>query len=399
MTIAVSAPSTHLPPIGRIQTHSTEDLTKAVRYLRLIYNPDVRGIRRVDRRERTIQGLTPPTTLTPSLKPGSRHPSRSLDPDLEALRSDAFERAYAIRWLTALISQVYQLLEVDEDAAGETAAVEALLQQASALLAICAGTASAGTITRTFRFHGSAAPIEIQLTDVPLENQDYGSVGAQTWGSACLLAEMLVEDTGTFGLRISPCVPHLRVLELGAGTGLVSVTLGKLLGSDASVIATDFHPSVLANLQSNVAANFTSADTASPSPVSAHFLDWAKFPALVEAPAPFDEPFDYIFGADIIYEAEHALWIKNCVEKLLRRPTSASPQPAFHLVIPLRPTHTLESSTVEKVFPPVEVCGAGSTLVTLSKDVIVCEASGDVRSRNGVTEEVEYVHYVIGWRS
>ena len=401
MTIAVSAPSTHLPSIGRIQTYSAEDLAKAVCYLRLIYNPDVRGIRRVDRREHTTQEPSPPTSLAHTLKPGSFHPSNSLNADLETLRSDAFERAYAIRWLTALVSQVYQLLEVDDDAATEVTApaLEALLQQASALLAICAGTASAGTITRTFRFHGSVESVEVQLTDVPLENQDYGSVGAQTWGSACLLAEMLVEDPSAFGLRVSPSVPHLRVLELGAGTGLVSVALGKLLGTRASVVATDFHPSVLANLQRNVAANFASADMPSSSSVSAHFLDWAKFPALAEPSAPFGEPFDYVFGADIIYEAEHARWIKNCVEKLLRRPTPARPRPAFHLVIPLRPTHTLESSTVETVFPLVGECEAGINLATLSKDVIVCEASGDVRSRNGVTEEVEYVHYVIGWRS
>ncbi|EPS98127.1 hypothetical protein FOMPIDRAFT_1127072 [Fomitopsis schrenkii] len=401
MTISLSAPSTHLPPIGRIQTYSAEDLTKAVRYLRLIYNPDVRGIRRVDRnRERIPQDFAPPNSLAPFLKHGSRCPSSSPDPELEALRSDAFERAYAIRWLTALVSQVYQLLEADDDAASQTSALEreALLQEASALLAICAGTASAGTVTRTFRFHGGAAPaVEVQLTDVPLENQDYGSVGAQTWGSACLLAEMLVEDPAAFGF--SPAATHLRVLELGAGTGLVSVALGKLLGVRASIVATDFHPSVLANLQNNVTANFAAAAADSAPSVSAHFLDWAKFPALSDPPAPFEEPFDHIFGADIIYEAEHALWIKNCVEKLLRLPTPSNPRPAFHLVIPLRPTHTLESSTAEEVFPPIETRDAAEMLLTLSKNVILCEANGNVRARSGTSEEVEYVHYVIGRRS
>ena len=180
---------------------------------------------------------------------------------------------------------------------------------------------------------------------------------------------------------------------------VVSVVLGKLLAPDASVVATDFHASVLANLQNNIAVNFTSADTPSTPSVSAHFLDWAKFPALVDPPTPFEENFDYIFGADIIYEAEHALWIKNCVEKLLRQPTPSHPRPAFHLVIPLRSTHTMESSTIEEVFPPVKTCDANAMLVTLSKDVIVCEASRDVRSRNGGSEEVEYVHYTIGWRS
>ncbi|KAI0728078.1 putative methyltransferase-domain-containing protein [Fomitopsis betulina] len=371
MTVSAPAPSTHLPPIARIQTYSAEDLTKAVLYLRLIYNPDVCGSRRHGSREHSIP-----------------------DPDLEALHSDVFERAYAIRWLTALVSRVYQLLEADEDAPRHVLTLEALLQQATALLAVCAGTASAGTVTRTFRFYGKAAPVEVQLTDAPLENQDYGSVGAQTWGSACLLAEMLVEDPAAFGLL--PAAPCLRVLELGAGTGLVSVVLGKLLGVHASVVATDFHPSVLENLQNNVTANFAADSTL---PVRTHVLDWAKFPALSDPPAPFEEPFDYIFGADVIYEAEHALWIKSCVEKLLRRPTPSNPRPAFHLVIPLRPTHTLESSLVEEIFPSIEACDTRATLLALSKTAIVCEANVCLRSRNGASEEVEYVHYVIGWRS
>ncbi|TFY68422.1 hypothetical protein EVJ58_g1029 [Rhodofomes roseus] len=393
MTV-LSAPTSHLPPIGKIQKFSAEDLTKAVRYLRLIYNPDVRGIRRIDRtRQKHRSDL-----LSASLKPGSRP---STDPSLEALRSDTFERAYAIRWLTALVSQVYQLLEfADEDLHGGLSDLEDLLQQASALLAICAGTASAGTITRTFRFQNGDTPIEVQLTDVPLENQDYPTVGAQTWGSACLLAEMLVEDPGVFGLGSPPT--GVRVLELGAGTGLVSVALGKLLNAKGccagTVLATDFHPSVLANLENNLAANFPPPNLQSVS-VSSHCLDWAKFPALQDPSAPFDQPFDLIFGADIIYEAEHVRWVKNCVEKLLRKPSSPSVdvRPAFHLIIPLRPTHTLESSAVEEVYPFASEGAMDGGLVTLSKDVVVCEASGDVRSRSGTIEEVEYVHYAIGW--
>jgi len=395
--IILSAPSTYLPPVGKIQTYSAEDLIQAVRYLRLIYNPDVRGIRRVDRDRHRPQKS--PTDLAAPLKSGSHSSS---DSNLEALRSDAFERVYAIRWLTALVSQVYKLLESADEVADEAAGtsdLEALLQQASALLAICAGTASAGTITRTFRFQNGDMPIEVQLTDVPLENQDYSSVGAQTWGSACLLAEMLVEDPDVFGLHSPP--ENVRVLELGAGTGLVSVALGKLLdakgGIGNSVVATDFHPSVLANLRDNITSNFHELSSGSVS-VSAHVLDWAKFPALDAPDAPFDEPFDLIFGADIVYEAEHAHWIKNCVEKLLRKPSpSGRLPPAFHLIIPLRPTHTLESSTVEEVLSSSGKGGTDGDLIILSKDIIICEASGDVRSRSGAAQEVEYVHYVIGW--
>ncbi|CCM05316.1 uncharacterized protein FIBRA_07530 [Fibroporia radiculosa] len=408
--LAPAAPTAYLPPIGRVQYHTLAELSKALRYLRLIYNPEVRGTRRINRKQ-TSKGSASCTSTFPSY---TTEPNTELD----ALRADTFERAYAIRWLTAFVAQAYARSAEDPD--GEaTAGFNALIHDAASLLAICAGTASAGTLTRMFRFPtawGSAGTqIEVQVTDIPLENQDYGSVGAQTWGSACILAEALAEDPGQFELE-----GHgggLRVLELGAGTGLVSLVLAKLLGtradaSGASVVATDFHPSILANLRNNVAAN--SSSSSSPVSIDVHFLDWAQFsPSGSEArlasslpvlKAPFNEPFDLILGADIIYEPEHAQWIKNCVEALLRRPdTTSGPRARFDLVIPLRPTHVLECNAIEEIFPSAdtvrkqESLSISPVLAIVEKETILCEASRDVQSRYSATEEVEYVHYTIGW--
>ena len=79
-----------------------------------------------------------------------------------------------------------------------------LVEEAAAILAMCAGTASAGVITRQFVFNrgweAEDASITVELTDGPLDNQDYGSVGAQTWGGACIMAEMIVENPLAFGL-------------------------------------------------------------------------------------------------------------------------------------------------------------------------------------------------------
>jgi hypothetical protein len=106
----------------------------------------------------------------------------------------------------------------------DTDTIEPLVQSAAALLAICAGAASAGTRTRTYVF-GS---VRVQLTDVALRNDDFGSVGAQTWGSACVLAEMIAEEPARFGFELGGTGEKaVRVLELGAGTGLVSLTIGK----------------------------------------------------------------------------------------------------------------------------------------------------------------------------
>ncbi len=50
-----------------------------------------------------------------------------------------------------------------------------------------------------------------------------------------------------------------RIVELGAGTGLVSLVLSepypRISGVSASVIATDYHPTVLGNLETNITAH------------------------------------------------------------------------------------------------------------------------------------------------
>ncbi|KAG1811984.1 hypothetical protein EV424DRAFT_1349456 [Suillus variegatus] len=83
--------------------------------------------------------------------------------------------------------------------------------------------AAAGIITHNFIFGSidEQRRVEAQLTDIPLDNDDYGSVGVQTWGAASVLAEMILEDPERFGL--------LNVLELGAGTGLINLVVMKLL--------------------------------------------------------------------------------------------------------------------------------------------------------------------------
>lgn len=426
-------PTTYLPSIRSIATYPVDTLDDALQYLRLIYSPPVRGSRRRS-----------PTNATGTTKSRWREDQLAA----EALRNDTFERAYAIKWLSALIAQCgggedEEEQDPDPDAAAasdptheDTAHTprpptatrrEALVETAAALLATCAGTASAGTLTRQFRFPvpwpaPDALPITIALTDAPLDNQDYGSVGAQTWGGACIMAEMLVEDPGAFGLvtgrrgREGEALPAaLRCLELGAGTGLVSLAVSKVverLGTAESassrtqhvpihIVATDYYPSVLENLDRNVLSNFPkhNHDPDSQPIISTARLDWSTFCNGADTKEPnFQLPFDVIYGADIIYEALHATWIKSCLEKLLRKPTSPADDPTFHLIIPLRATHAVESSTIEQVFPTHRVRNDITPqhdqveLVIKHKQIIICEAES---GRQG--EEVEYAYYRIGW--
>ena len=437
MTVAaVLPPTARLPPIKTLKDTPVGLLHEAIQYLQSVYNPEIRSSRRIS------HDSAAPRTRN-HMATGPTSDAGSNDEAIESMRNDAFEHAYAVRWLTALVAQNMTLrchddvnLDVEVDASASASktdnvdraatepdddAEEALVQSAAALLAVCAGTASAGTRTRTYVLCG----VRVQLTDVALRNDDFGSVGAQTWGSACVLAEMIAEAPGRFGLGCTGDDDPVfcrggdgpqggagvaRVLELGAGTGLVSLTIGKILEKSRErdsrragtvvVVASDSYPPALENLRLNIQHNFPpkendgadSAPSARNLSISRHFLDWEEAADPTCAlQAPFNESFDEVFGADIVYELEHAVWIKACLERVLHLTGR------FHLVIPLREKFARESATVERVFPRVEdthrgmEVGVGPTLCITQKENITCEASPDGKG------EVEYVHYTIQW--
>lgn len=447
MTIAgVLPPTARLPPIKTLKDTQVGLLLEAIQYLQSVYNPEIRSSRRIN------HDSAAPRTRRNHMATGPTSDAGSNDDAIESIRNDAFEHAYAVRWLTTLVAQKTTLrghdddndhdvnpdVEVEVDAsasaskpdkAGRFATEpdpdpdpdeETLVQSAAALLAVCAGTASAGTRTRTYVLCG----VRVQLTDVALRNDDFGSVGAQTWGSACVLAEMIAEAPDRFGLLCRTGDDHdsvfsrggagprvvagiARVLELGAGTGLVSLTIGKILEKSRErdsrragtvVVASDFYPPALENLGLNIQRNFPpeedDGDDSAPSArnfsIAGHFLDWEEAADPTRAlQAPFGEPFDEVFGADIVYELEHAMWIKACLKRVLHLTGR------FHLVIPLRENFARESATVERVFPHVEdthrEMGVGPTLCIKQKENITCEAGPDGKG------EVEYVHYTIQW--
>lgn len=387
-------PTSHLPPIRDIGTYPLKCLNDAVYYLCRIYNPEVRGSRR-----RRVRPLT-------------KNAQRDvISTELDAIRTDFFERNYAIKWLTALISQFGNGNESDSDSRTipHQPSTEDLIQNAASLLALCAGTASAGVIVRQFvferRHEEDISLIKVELVDVPLDNHDYRSVGAQTWGGACIMAEMIVDHPEQFGFHQHNLhdtqSSAFRSLELGAGTGLVSLTAAKIMQDSMNkstkfeVVATDYYPSVLKNLERNVSSNFPESSSSSVH-ISTRFLDWSTFSSQPTHEPVFETPFDLILGADIIYESQHALWIKSCLMKLLRKPSSTtSPEssPTFHLVIPLRATHTVESNTIEQVFPLNNHNRSGSTeLVIHHKEIIICDAES---GKEG--EDIEYAYYKIGW--
>ncbi|KAL5494580.1 hypothetical protein ACEPAI_41 [Sanghuangporus weigelae] len=387
---AFAAPTARLPNSKSISVTPLADLRSCVDYLRFLYNPEVRGSKR---------------RKGPAA--GSMQSEENPDSDrVRALRADAFERAHAIRWLTSLVARGDDLASATETSSGlrddgnENAVRERLIDDAAALLAACAGTAGSGRLSRSYAFGPTprGERVSLTLTDTPFENGDYSSVGAQTWGGACVMADMIFESPEQFDLPAPGAGENIdaehafRILELGAGTGLVGLAIIKLMelrNIRADVVLTDFYPSVLANLRSNVAVNSPSS-SGDRLRVFVPFLDWSTYASKSSSESEHLGSFDLIVGADIVYESEHAMWIKSCLEKLLR--TNAH----FHLVIPLRHTHTVESSTVEQVFGEE---APDKKFEIIHQERFSCDAHSDGDSRlMDRGDEVEYAYYKIGWK-
>lgn len=349
-------PTSVLPSIRSLPDTPISVLLGHISRLRELYTPSIRGSRR--KISNTKVGFWPERVQ-------------------HTLHEDAFEKAYVIQWLTSLLSRSHALEDHDS---------EELIQETASLLALCSGTAGAGTFTRNIHLpHLFSHDIVLSLKDIPLENSDYSSVGAQTWGGAVVLAEDLASEPNRFALDTAT-----RVLELGAGTGLVSLAAAMVqdcMHVESTVVATDFYPAVLTNLSENISENIPSSRKTSVKVLTAA-LDWQH----PKWEAPLDQPFDVVLGADIIYEAEHARWIKSCLEHLLKKPEPGSSPPSFHLVIPIRRTHTEESNTVHQVFSVERHSGQRLELSIVEERTIVCEADdgqGD--------EDVEYSYFKIGW--
>lgn len=279
---------------------------------------------------------------------------------LELIKNDEFERNYVVRWLTGFISRSFTWTCPEDGLPDEEIERrEALVEWAVSLLSSCAGSDEDDeAVTRVFKFQTNITDefkdneICVELNDAPLLSQDHSSVGLQSWASAIFLSKMICQDPLRFGITTDE---SLRILELGAGTGLVSIAVAKLLNNMGSaqateIVATDYHPDVLSNLRRNVDTNL------SPDKLSDHMAlcvdkyDW-QYPS---TEPPFHDSFDVIIGADVIYNENHATWLSNCVRSLLKRPSpSCLEGGVFWLMIAIRTTgrHEGLDSTVFDAFP------------------------------------------------
>ncbi|KAG9313851.1 S-adenosyl-L-methionine-dependent methyltransferase [Chiua virens] len=309
------------------------------------------------------------------------------DEALGILRLDELERGYAIKWLTGFVKRGDTWVCAS---AKEQDARTKHLEDASQLLARFAGDdAPEEAVARTFNFPfripscascdagnslSPAAPIAVELNDAPVDGTDHTAVGLQSWGSAIIFADWMCLDPERYLGTLHYCstdetktnVRQRRVLELGAGTGLLSITASQIFSRTslrASIKATDYHPSVLENLAQNVRQNRSTAR------VFVEKLDWCALPSTDVGTIGDKEVggYDVVLAADVVYYPEHARWLRGCVRRMLKKGG------VFWLIIPVRTVgrHQGLCETVEEVFPVVgEEKGDDKHLAIVSREEI-----------------------------
>ena len=422
-TTAPSLPTAFLPPLKQLHTLTAHSLSLVVPNLADLYQPDLRTLHRSLIPDIVDSGYA--SGNEDDKEPATIFNDQEADGILELeeawalARADPLERAYALRWMTGFIARASEWVEAagsDEngDNTEEYEEREAVLEAILALLGACSQTSESGALLRHFSFPQARGQpnVNVALQDEDLSPTDHTSVGLQTWGSATIMIQRLCRYPELYGLGTRDDISKerpLRILELGAGTGLLTLAVGSLLvqqGIEAEIVATDYHPDVLQNLSQNVKAN--PASVSSSVDITVAPLDWSMIhnDPTVELGESFDKPFDVILAADVVYRPNHADWIASSVSKLLQHPSlnPHAPQPSLHLIAPTRPTHEKTHSSIETAFPKesshkehpghIEGNDARSAMTLCSVEMFDHPRAKGV----GRADEEGYREYRIEWR-
>ncbi|CAE8740268.1 unnamed protein product [Polarella glacialis] len=131
---------------------------------------------------------------------------------------------------------------------------------------------------------------QIRIRELPMADGVHASTGCQLWPSSIVLAKEL--------LRRPHLVAGKKVLEVGAGCGLLGITAGRLA---RSILITDGDEEVVRNLEFNIETNkhvWLSKCPDMPREVSARQLRWED---VLESPWTEDQRAEVIIASDIIY--------------------------------------------------------------------------------------------------
>ncbi|KAL8635245.1 MAG: hypothetical protein Q9228_007245 [Teloschistes exilis] len=161
------------------------------------------------------------------------------------------------------------------------------------------------------------------------------NLGHKTWLASFLLAKhvsslkphlpalQISEDDLNFE---SPLQPN-RVIELGAGTGLVGLAIAAMF--PVHVHLTDL-PEIVPNLRSNVVTSQAESKTSWKGKTTVGGLDWSQH--------AHGSEYDLVVVADPIYSPQHPAWLVNTIDSVLKRDEKAR----VVIELPLREAYNTE---------------------------------------------------------
>ncbi|RMZ91800.1 hypothetical protein DV736_g958, partial [Chaetothyriales sp. CBS 134916] len=206
-------------------------------------------------------------------------------------RQQTVEPVGVPRYLTSIIASSLDWIRDDE-------IKERIWNEASLRLSARSGRNAAPSQTRAFKVNET---LMIQLHEPSLTGDN---LGLKTWASSLLLARRLMT------LKAEVAWDRGRVLELGAGTGLVGISAACLWG--ASVVLTDL-PDIVPNLAKNVSLN-SDHILASGGEAETRRLDWSN---ASDMPQHESEKYHTVIAADPIYSSEHPKLLANAILRSL----------------------------------------------------------------------------------
>lgn len=211
------------------------------------------------------------------------------------------------RYLTTIISSSLSWI-VDESAR------ERIWELASLRLCERSGRTALPQITRTFKI---CKTITITLHEPSLTSDN---LGLKTWASSYLLAKRLkyLQKPGR----------HAKVLELGAGTGLVGITAATVWG--VKVHLTDLGD-IVPNLERNVQANREMVEL-NGGGATTGVLDWED----AEEPDDDDKRYDFILASDPLYSPRHPMLLVMTICRWLKREGDNGTAARVVVELPLR---------------------------------------------------------------
>ncbi|RMZ79290.1 hypothetical protein DV737_g3524, partial [Chaetothyriales sp. CBS 132003] len=234
-------------------------------------------------------------------------------------RQQTVEAAGVPRYLTSIIASSLDWIRDDE-------VKERIWNEASLRLSARSGRHAAPSQTRMFKVNET---LMIQLHEPCLTGDN---LGLKTWASSLLLAKRLMI------LRAEAACGRGRVLELGAGTGLVGISAACLWG--ASVVLTDL-PDIVPNLAKNVSLN-SDLILASGGEADTRALDWSN---ASDMPQDECEKYHTIIAADPIYSPEHPKMLANAILRSL----ATGPWSRVVMEFPLREHYKPEQALIKSL--------------------------------------------------